>query len=41
MVAGFYEELALADPARVAVVDTGGLIEDVVERVVRLVRVRW
>lgn len=41
VVAGFYAELAIADPARVVVVDTVGLVEDIVERVVRLVRVRW
>ncbi len=40
-VAGFYQDLALSDPARVAVIDTKGPIEEVAERVVRLVRVRW
>ena len=40
-VAGFYQELALADPARVAMVDTAGSVDEVAERVVRLVRVRW
>lgn len=41
LVAGFYEELALAEPARVAVVDTAGTVDEVADRVVRLVRVRW
>ena len=41
LVAGFYEELALTDPARVVVVDTAGTVEEVADRVVRLVRVRW
>ena len=40
-VAGFYAELATADPARVVVVDTVGPVEGIVERVVRLVRLRW
>ena len=41
LVAGFYEELALAEPARVAVDDTAGRVDEVADRVVRLVRVRW
>jgi dTMP kinase len=41
VVAGFYQDLALSEPARVAVIDTEGPIEEVAERVVRLVRVRW
>jgi dTMP kinase len=40
-VAGFYEELAMTEPDRVAVVDTGGPLGDVARMVVRLVRNRW
>jgi dTMP kinase len=40
-VAGFYEELAAADPERVAVVDANGGLADVAERVVGLVQNRW
>ncbi|MGZ5384706.1 MAG: dTMP kinase [Acidimicrobiia bacterium] len=40
-VAGFYAELAAAEPDRVTVVDAGGAVGDVTERVVDLVRHRW
>ncbi len=40
-VAGFYEELARAEPERVAMVDAGGTRSDVAERIVNLVRNRW
>lgn len=40
-VAGFYEELAAAEPDRVAVVDANGRVAGVAERVVDLVRKRW
>ncbi len=40
-VAGFYEELAAAEPYRVAVVDANGGVAGVAERVVDLVRNRW
>lgn len=40
-VAGFYAELAAAEPDRVTVVDAGGAVGDVTEQVVDLVRHRW
>ena len=40
-VAGFYAELAAAEPDRVVVVDAGGAVGEVTERVVELVRSRW
>lgn len=40
-VAGFYAELAAAEPDRVTVVDAGGAVGDVAEQVVDLVRHRW
>jgi len=40
-VAGFYAELAAAEPDRVAVVDADGAVGEVTERVVDLVRSRW
>jgi dTMP kinase len=40
-VAGFYEELAAAEPDRVAIVDAGGRLGDVAEQVVNLVSSRW
>ena len=40
-VAGFYAELAAAEPDLVAVVDAGGVVTEVIERVVDLVRRRW
>ena len=40
-VAGFYDELAAAEPDRVAVVDANGGVAGVAERVFDLVRNRW
>jgi dTMP kinase len=40
-VAGFYAELAAAEPDRVTVVDAGGAVGDVAGQVVDLVRHRW
>jgi len=40
-VAGYYEELAAAEPGRVALVDTGPPVGEVIRSVVELVRNRW
>lgn len=40
-VAGFYQDLAGAEPGRVVLVDAGGRLDDVAEQTVALVRNRW